>query len=117
MASFHSYLKGIKAEIAEISVSELKQLSTDPALPELIDIREQSEYVQGSIAGAQWISRGFLELKIEAAVPNRDAQVVLYCAGGIRSALAARSLAELGYTNVKSLAGGFGAWKRAWIPI
>ena len=79
----------------------------------MIDVRELDEYNDGYIRGATYIPRGKLELRIEDAVPKRDADVVLYCAGGNRSALAAKTLAELGYTNVRSLAGGFGAWKRA----
>ena len=78
----------------------------------MIDVREQDEYSQGFIPGSQWIPRGFLELRIEDAVPERDTPVVIYCAGGTRSALAAKSLKELGYSNVSSMAGGFAAWKR-----
>src|SRR5207237_1142606 len=66
--------------------------------------------------GATWIPRGKLELRIEDAVPERDTDIVLYCAGGTRSALAARALGELGYTRVRSMAGGYGAWKRAGYP-
>jgi molybdopterin/thiamine biosynthesis adenylyltransferase/rhodanese-related sulfurtransferase len=111
--TFQSYLKGIKSEIVETDVPELKRELAAGAAPALVDVREQDEYVQGYIAGATWIPRGFLEIKIEDAVPDRDTPLVLYCAGGVRSALAARSLIELGYTDVKSLRGGFGAWKRA----
>lgn len=112
MPSFQNYLKGIKGEIAETDVDGLaSRLEGDR--PTVIDIREQDEYVQGYIPGSKWIPRGFLEIRIEDAVPERDAPIVLYCAGGVRSALSARSLRELGYTNVESLAGGFTAWKRA----
>src|SRR5687767_5876066 len=68
------------------------------------------------IPGTIHIARGFLEIRIERAVPNRETPVVIYCASGTRSVLAARSLAELGYTNVRSLAGGFTGWKRAGLP-
>jgi molybdopterin/thiamine biosynthesis adenylyltransferase/rhodanese-related sulfurtransferase len=118
MPTFQNYLKGIKSEIEEIDASGTKQLwdrkSGDVAL---IDVREQDEYVQGYIPGATWIPRGYLELRIEEAVPDRDRPVVLYCAGGTRSALAARSLRELGYTHVKSMAGGFTSWKRNGYPF
>src|SRR4030095_14281859 len=87
------------------------------APPVVIDVREQDEYVQGFIPGARWIPRGFLEMRIEDAVPDRAQDLVLYCAGGNRSALAARNLGELAYTYVKSLAGGFSAWKRAGLPF
>lgn len=109
MPSFQSYLQSIKSAIAETSVAEIK--SQPPSV--LIDVREGEEYQDGYIPGALWIPRGKLELRIEDAVPSRDTDVVLYCAGGNRSALAARTLHELGYTKVKSLAGGFGAWKKA----
>src|SRR5205814_5250351 len=85
--------------------------------PVLIDVREKEEWLEGFIPGAHWIPRGFLELRIEDQVPEKSSAVVLYCAGGTRSALAARSLAELGYSNVASLAGGFSAWKRAGLDF
>jgi sulfur-carrier protein adenylyltransferase/sulfurtransferase len=112
MPTFQNYLKGIKSEIDEIDSPAVKRLLDEGERPLLVDVREQSEYVQGFIPGARWISRGLLEQRIEDAVPDRGQPLVLYCAGGNRSALAARTLRELGYTNVKSMAGGFGAWKR-----
>lgn len=113
MPTFQNYLKGIKSEIREVTTEQVKTLVDAPDGSVLLDVREQDEFIQGSIPGARWIPRGFLEIRIEDAVPGRDQPVVLYCAGGTRSALAARSLIELGYTNVVSMAGGFGAWKRA----
>jgi len=112
MASFQQYLKQVKSEIREVSVDEVK--ARKPAY--LIDVREGDEHQDGYIPGATWIPRGKLELRIEDAVPDREAEVVLYCAGGNRSALAAKALGELGYTKVVSMAGGFGAWKRAGLP-
>jgi molybdopterin/thiamine biosynthesis adenylyltransferase/rhodanese-related sulfurtransferase len=109
MPNFQQYLKQVKSEIRETSVEELKGQKPE----HLIDVREVDEYNDGYIPGSTWIPRGKLELRIEDAVPDRDADVVLYCAGGNRSALAAKSLKELGYTKVRSLAGGYGAWKRA----
>jgi molybdopterin/thiamine biosynthesis adenylyltransferase/rhodanese-related sulfurtransferase len=112
MPSYQTYLKSIKDSIAEIEIGEVKSI-LGRATPRLIDVREQDEYAQGFIPGATWISRGQLESKIEDRFPNRQEPLVLYCAAGNRSALAARSLAELGYQDVKSMAGGFTAWKRA----
>jgi len=109
MANFQQHLARIKSQITETTVEELKG-----ARPELlIDVRELDEYNEGCIPGALFIARGKLELRIEDAVPRRETDVVLYCAGGTRSALAAKTLAELGYTRVRSLAGGFGAWKKS----
>src|SRR4029078_11254243 len=113
MPTFQSYLKQIKSEIVELSVEELK--GKTPA--QLIDVREGDEWNDGYIPGASWVPRGKLELRIEDLVPDHDADLVLYCAGGNRSALAAKSLKELGYTRVRSLAGGFGAWKKAGLAV
>ncbi|MBL9009277.1 MAG: molybdopterin-synthase adenylyltransferase MoeB [Myxococcales bacterium] len=113
MANFQSYLREIKSRIAETTVDEIRQ--KPPQV--LIDVREGEENQEGYIPGSDWIPRGKLEQRIEDAVPDRAADIVLYCAGGNRSALAARTLGELGYTQVRSLAGGFGAWKKAGLPI
>src|SRR5258708_3541588 len=106
MPNFQQYLKHVKAQIREVTVDQLQ--AHLPAV--LIDVREGEEYNDGYIPGATWIPRGKLELRIEDAVPDRSSEVVLYCAGGNRSALAARSLKELGYGNVASMAGGVGHW-------
>ena len=120
--SFGKYLKDVKAQIREVDLETVRKTvearkgksgDGNGAGPILIDVREKDEWTEGFIPGAQWIPRGFLELRIEDQVPERSSEIVLYCAGGTRSALAARSLADLGYTNVKSMAGGFTAWKRA----
>src|SRR6185436_5267288 len=126
MASFAGYLKDVKSKIRETNVEAVKKVVADRKGkagdgnglgPVLIDVREKDEWMEGFIPGAQWISRGFLEQRIEDKVPEKDAAVVLYCASGTRSVLAARSLADLGYTNVASLAGGFSAWKRAGLDF
>ncbi len=113
MPSFDTLLRDLRGKTPEIDPATLGAQATRPAL---IDVREAAEHAQGMIPGTVHIPRGFLELRIERAVPDREAPVVLYCASGTRSVLAARSLVELGYTNVRSLAGGFTAWKRAGLP-
>jgi sulfur-carrier protein adenylyltransferase/sulfurtransferase len=124
--SFGKYLKDVKAQIREVDVETVRKTvearkgksgDGNGAGPILIDVREKDEWSEGFIPGAQWIPRGFLELRIEDQIPEPSAEIILYCAGGNRSALAARSLAELGYTNVKSMAGGFSAWKRAGLTF
>jgi molybdopterin/thiamine biosynthesis adenylyltransferase/rhodanese-related sulfurtransferase len=83
----------------------------------LVDVREASEWEEGHIPGATHISKSYLEQQIEAAVPDRDTPVVLYCAGGVRSLFAAQTLASMGYTDLASMRGGFQAWKsegREW---
>lgn len=119
MATFSSFLKDIKSQIRETDVPSVKEVvnAKKPGGPVLIDVREKDEYLEGYIPGAKWIPRGFLELRIEEQVPEKGSEVILYCAGGTRSALAARALEELGYGNVKSMAGGFTAWKRAGLPF
>lgn len=102
-----------KSQISEISAQELKaRLAAGEELT-LVDIRERDEFVQGHIPDALFIPRGFLELQIEQHQSERDKPVVVYCAGGVRSALAARNLKEMGYTNTISLIGGFNGWKNA----
>ena len=83
----------------------------------LVDVREDNEWERGRAAGAEHIGRGVIERDIERAVPDRDAELILYCGGGYRSALAADNLGRMGYTNVHSLAGGWRAWKEAGAPV
>ncbi len=119
MASFSDILSQVKRSIREVSVDETRAQvhGVTGERPVLIDIRERDEYEQGFIPRAEWIPRGFLEMKIEDLVPERGREVILYCAGGNRSALAARSLQELGYEKVSSMAGGFRAWKQAGLSF
>lgn len=104
-------LARIKSEIREIGAGELAA-HLDNQLT-VIDVRERDEFVQGYIPGSIFIPRGYLELQIEQWQPDRDAPIVIYCAGGVRSALAAHNLQALGYNNVSSLRGGFNGWKSA----
>ncbi|GAB4537801.1 MAG: hypothetical protein Kow0063_25060 [Anaerolineae bacterium] len=102
----------VKQGIKEIDVHQLKQrMERGDTL--VIDIREFDEYAQGTIPGSHYIPRGLLEFRIENLAPQRDTPIALYCAGGVRSVLGARSLREMGYRDVVSVAGGFGSWKNA----
>jgi adenylyltransferase/sulfurtransferase len=114
MPSYDAVLRELRGTIPEIDVQGLASASARPAV---IDCREADEHAQGAIPGAVWIPRGFLEARIEKTVPDRDAPIVVYCASGNRSLFAVRSLAEMGYTNARSLAGGFTGWKRAGMPF
>lgn len=102
-----------KSQITEISAQELKQRLADGEDLTVVDIRERDEFVQGHLPDATFIPRGYLELQIEQHQPDREKPVVVYCAGGVRSALAARNLKEMGYDHVISLIGGFNGWKNA----
>lgn len=117
MATFDELIARVKATITETDTDAVRALQTSDDPTVIIDVREREEFVDGHIEGAEFIPRGQLDLKIETAVPRRDTPIVLYCAGGTRSALAARSLQELGYSDVKSMAGGFTAWKRSGFPV
>jgi molybdopterin/thiamine biosynthesis adenylyltransferase/rhodanese-related sulfurtransferase len=117
MPSYQQYLKGIKTEIRETDAAAVKKIvDAGASEPVLVDVREKDEWTQGHIPGAIWLTRGHLESKIEDAVPSKDTPIILYCAAGNRSALAAKALHQLGYTNVQSMAGGFTAWKRSGYP-
>jgi sulfur-carrier protein adenylyltransferase/sulfurtransferase len=115
MSSFKELIRQVKSGISEVSVEEARDRARKGAV--LVDVREADEWSQGHAEGALFIPRGYLEQRIEEKVKDKDAEVVVYCAGGTRSAFAARTLQELGYTNVASVAGGFGKWKEAGYPI
>ncbi|MEZ4706915.1 MAG: molybdopterin-synthase adenylyltransferase MoeB [Caldilineaceae bacterium] len=102
-----------KSQIVEWSPQELKQRLDGGEKLTVVDIRERDEFVQGHLPSSIFIPRGHLELQIEQHQMDREAPVVIYCAGGVRSALAARNLQEMGYENVISLIGGFNGWKNA----
>src|SRR5947209_18477357 len=115
MPSSDALLRELRGKTPEIDAPGLAgELARAPTL--IVDCREADEHAQGAIPGAVWIPRGFLESRIEKHVADRAAPVVIYCASGNRSLFAQRSLTELGYTNVRSLAGGFTGWKRAGLP-
>jgi sulfur-carrier protein adenylyltransferase/sulfurtransferase len=109
--AWREMLAQARREIKETSPEEVKQRLGAPDAPVLVDVRENDETAQGVIPGAVVIPRGYLEMRVEDKIPQRDTPVVLYCAGGVRSAIAAKTLQDLGYTRVASMAGGFGAWK------
>ena len=115
MATFRELLATTKQRITEIEPAEAE---TRLGSATFLDVRELDEYEQGMIPGAVFVPRGHLESQAENKLPDKDATVVVYCAGGTRSAFAADTLVQLGYSDVVSMAGGFGRWKnegRAWI--
>ncbi len=116
MATYRELLKQTKAEIEEIDPAATAEGLKGADPPAVIDVRERDEWEEGHLPGAVWVPRGFLESRIEQVVPDRDSPVIVYCAAGSRSAFAAKSLEELGYTNVSSLSGGFTQWKDDGLP-
>lgn len=117
MPAFDEFIKKIKGEIKEVTVQEVSQQLKKGSKPVVIDVREADEWEAGIILGATPIARGLLELEIEDITEDRGAPIVCYCGGGTRSALAAKSLKDLGYKNVASMIGGFREWKNAGLPI
>lgn len=113
MTSFSDHLQQVKASIKEIDAKEVKRRVDKKEDMFLIDVRARDESSDGHIPGAELIPRGFLDMRIENVTTDRSAPIVVYCAGGTRSALAAKTLQELGYEHVESMAGGFAAWKQA----
>lgn len=113
-ATYRDLLEQVKSRISEVDAVGAQTLIDSGAVA--VDVREADEVAQGMVPGATAIPRGFLEARIEDAVRDREAPIVLYCAGGARSAFATESLHQLGYTNVVSMIGGFGAWKSAGLP-
>src|SRR5688500_16369172 len=111
--TYADLLKDARTQIREVTPQEVEAL---PDGTTVIDVREASEWEQGHLPNALHISKSYVEQQIEGAVPDRDAPVVLYCAGGVRSLFAAQTLEQLGYTNVASMSGGFQAWKSAGLP-
>jgi molybdopterin/thiamine biosynthesis adenylyltransferase/rhodanese-related sulfurtransferase/molybdopterin converting factor small subunit len=109
-------LKRLKQEIPEVSPEESAAARrSGKAL--IVDVRDKEEYNEGHIEGAVHLPRSFLEMKAEAALSDREAPIIVHCAGGVRSLLAAESLRRLGYTNVRSMAGGFAKWKDQGLPF
>ena len=116
MATFRDLLSAAKAQITEIDTATAESRIAAGGVT-VLDVREPDEYNEGALVGALHIPRGHLEAQVEGRILDKDAPVIVYCAGGVRSAFAAKTLAELGYTNVESLAGGYGRWKdegRKW---
>ena len=115
-ARFEKLVAKAKRNITEISPAEAAAKSkSGEAL--IADVREKDEWDEEHIPGAIHMSRGTIELDIEEKVPDTNAMIVCHCGGGGRSALAAESLQKMGYKNVRSLAGGFKAWKATGLPV
>jgi len=117
MPSFRDLLTRAKADIREVTTDAAAEAIAGPTPPAILDVREADEYEQGALPSAVHIPRGFLESQVESRLVDRSAPVLVYCASGNRSAFAAKTLGELGYTDVASLAGGFNRWKdegRPW---
>jgi rhodanese-related sulfurtransferase len=114
---FLKVVEAARRNIRECTIEDVKaRLDRDERF-EFVDVREDNEYAADHARGARHIGRGILERDIETAIPDKAAEIVLYCGGGYRSALAADSLRQMGYTNVRSMIGGIKAWRDAGYPL
>jgi rhodanese-related sulfurtransferase len=112
---FQKLVAEAKRNITEISAAETAaQVERGDTI--LVDVREESDWREGHAKDARHLSRGEIELEIEKHVPDVQTPIICYCGGGSRSALVAESLQKMGYKNVRSIAGGFRAWKEAGLP-
>jgi adenylyltransferase/sulfurtransferase len=102
--------------VPEWTTDQVKERLSNGGGFTLLDVREKEEFREGHLPNAVSVPRGFLDMRVEEVVPDKRTPVVLYCAGGTRSLLAGRTLKEMGYENVISMAGGYGAWKGAGHP-
>ena len=109
--SFSQLIQQIKGEIKEITPEEVQERLEAGEPWALLDVREQSEWEEGHLPEAHFIPRGFLEIRTESALPEKDKPLVVYCGGGVRSAMATKTLQDMGYTNVMSMSGGFTRWR------
>jgi rhodanese-related sulfurtransferase len=105
-----------KTRIREVTVEQTRQRLDSNPNARLIDVREDNEWQASHAEGATHLGKGIIERDIETAVPDKSTELILYCGGGYRSALAADALGQMGYTNVYSMAGGWKAWREAGAP-
>jgi rhodanese-related sulfurtransferase len=116
-AAFEQLCADARSRVREVTVEEVKRRLDAGEQFRFIDVREDHEWGQGHAAGADHLGRGIIERDIEQAVPDKGAEVVLYCGGGFRSALDDDNLQKMGYRNVLSMAGGIRAWREAGYPV
>ncbi|HEY6232472.1 MAG TPA: rhodanese-like domain-containing protein [Pyrinomonadaceae bacterium] len=113
---FLKLVNDAKTRIREVTVDETRQRLTANTNARLIDVREDNEWESGRAAGSIHLGKGIIERDVEATIPDKSTELILYCGGGFRSALAADVLQQMGYRNVFSMAGGWKAWKDCGAP-
>jgi len=111
--TFDQLMSEARKEVKELSVDEVQKLAAKNGQYLVLDVREKEEYREGHLAGSVSIPRGFLEMRVESAIPEKSTPIIAYCAGGVRSLLAAKAMKEMGYQEVISMSGGYSAWKAA----
>ena len=114
---FVRLVEQVKRHVKECTIAEVKaELDRGDAV-HFLDVREDLEFAHDHAKGARHLGKGVIERDIETVVPEKQAKIVLYCGGGFRSALAAHALQQMGYVNVRSMAGGIRAWREAGYPM
>lgn len=113
---FLKLVEDSKKNVKECTISDVVPRLNAGEKFHLVDVREESEWQAGHIPGAIHLGKGVIERDIEQAIPDPSAEIILYCGGGFRSALAAENLQKMGYTNVASMDGGWRAWTGAGLP-
>src|SRR5437016_2318942 len=116
MTTYKELMSEAKRLVPEATPQEVKSKLDRGEKVLVLDVREKEEVRDGHLEGAVAIPRGFLEIRVEEAIPDHSTPIVAYCAGGTRSLIAGRTLKELGYENVTSMSGGFNGWKNAGLP-
>lgn len=116
MANFRDLFKQVKQEVDDVSAEDVRRRLGSGGSLSVLDVRESEEAANGMIPGARQLSRAHFESRVEDVLPDKEREVVVYCASGVRSVFAARTLAELGYTKVASMSGGFARWKDLGYP-
>ena len=107
----------VRPHVVEVSGADVKRRIDTGETFHLVDVREESEWAAGHLPAAEHLGKGILERDVEARIPDAAADIVVYCGGGYRSALAADSLQRMGYTHVRSMAGGFRGWVEVGYPV
>jgi sulfur-carrier protein adenylyltransferase/sulfurtransferase len=115
--TYKQIMEEARREVPEVSAEDVRRRLERQADLTVLDVREKEEFREGHLAGATSLPRGFLEMRVEETIPDKRTPIIAYCAGGTRSLIAARTLRQMGYTNVASMAGGFTAWKNAGMPF
>ena len=114
---FLKIVEDAKSRIRELTVDDIKKKLDRGERFHLIDVREESEWAKGHLPRAEHLGKGIIERDVESRIPDTGAEIVLYCGGGFRSALAADALQKMGYTNVASMDGGWRGWNEAGLPV
>ena len=115
--AFLKIVEDAKTRIRECTIADVRRRQAAGETLTFVDVREESEFAQGHIPGAIHLGKGVIERDIESKIPHTGAELLLYCGGGFRSALAADNLQKMGYTNVISMDGGWRSWTEADLPV